>query len=101
MSRSHFRLNSLKLPRYFPLVGAQGCVCVGGGVHGTPHKESTFPADFHDECYTIYSYTKNNFIQEKKNDLTFQNGGQITDFCFASFLISAKNHFSKGIFNEI
>ena len=37
--------------------------------------------EFHYECLSIYSYTKKNHIQKNlKNDLPFQNGGQITDY---------------------
>ena len=32
-----------------------------------PHdKKTTFPAEFCDECYTIHSYTKKNYIQAKE-----------------------------------
>ena len=33
---------------------------------GPHHKQPTFPAELCDECYTLYSYTKNNHIQAKK-----------------------------------
>ena len=54
-------------------------------------------------------YKKSQFCKKKKkkkkreNDVPFQNGGQVTDFCFASFRFWSKfeNHFPKGIFNEI
>ena len=48
-------------------------------------------------------YIKNHNSAKKKieNVVPFQNGGQITDFYFASFRFWAKfekNHFPKGIF---
>ena len=58
------------------------------GVSMGPHdKKTTFPAEFCDECYNMYSYTTNYYIQEKylENDIPFQNSVQIPDFHFASF----------------
>ena len=65
----------------FTPVGAQG------GFHGTPPEKTTFPPEFCNEICTIYVRDIKNHNSEKKklNVVPFQNGGQITDFCFASF----------------
>ena len=51
-------------------------------------------------------YKKSQFCKKKKNEnvVLFQNGGQITDFYFASFQFWPKiwkNTFPKEFFNEI
>ena len=48
-----------KWPMYFPLVGAKG------GSMGLP-KKTIFLADFCDEYYSLYPYTKHEHIQAKK-----------------------------------
>ena len=52
--------------------------------------------------FALYVWTTKNYNSEKKNEnvVPFQNGGQITDFYFASFRLgqNLKNHFPKGIF---
>ena len=62
---------------------------VPGGFHGTSLKKATFPQEFCYEICTIYVWTIKNYNSAKKikneNVVQFQNGGQITDFCFASF----------------
>ena len=64
----------------------------------------TFPPDFLNYLYTICIYTNHNHISGKKKYkifVPFQNGGQITDFDFASFRFRPKfekKHFPKGIF---
>ena len=52
----------------------------------------------------MYMWLITTIIQKKKlNVAPFQNGGQITDFYFASFRFWPKfeNHFSEGIFQRI
>ena len=68
---------------------------------------TTFPPEFFNYSHTIYTYTNHNHISGKKYKIfvPFQNGGQKTDFHFASnVLISAKiwkTTFLKEFFNEI
>ena len=51
-----------------------------------PLKKTTFPPKFCNEICTIYVWTMKIDNSEKKNEnvVPFQNGGQITDFYFAS-----------------
>ena len=59
-----------------------------GGFHGTPPEKTTFPPEFCSEICTIYVRVIKNHNSAKKkilNVVPFQNGGQITDFYFASF----------------
>ena len=70
-----------------------------------PPKKTTFPWEFCNEIITMYVRAIKNQNSEKKNEkfknvLLFQNGGQITDFYFASFRFwpNFENHFPKGIF---
>ena len=61
------------------------------------------PAEFCDEGNTVQLFTYNNHIQAKEKYL-FQNGGQMTHFCFASFRFGEKIEtftFLKAIFDEI
>ena len=58
------------------------------------------------EICTIYVWTIKNYNSEKKNEnvVPFQNGGQITDFCFASFQFWPKFEkplSQRNFFNEI
>ena len=49
-------------------------------------------------------YKKSQFWKKKENVVLFQNGGQITDFYFASFWFRPKFEkitFPKELFNEI
>ena len=73
--------------------------------HGNPLKKTSFPPEFCNEICTIYIWTikKSEFCKKKKkkneNVVPFQNGGQITDFYFASFRFwKKKDLFPKGIF---
>ena len=80
--------------------------CRGGGGQFHVTKKITFLAEFCDEYYTIYLYTKNNHIQVKKYQkmLPFQNGNQMTDFSFASFWLRQKiwkATFPKEFFSEM
>ena len=73
------------------------------------HKKTTFPPEFGNYLYTIYIYTLiTTKFQGKKYEIfvRFHNGGQITDFHFASFRFrpkfeEKKNAFPKEFFNEI
>ena len=78
-----------------------------------PPKKTTFPPEFL-MLFTQYIYTNHNHISGKKYKLfvPFQNGGQVTNFHFASFRFRAKlkkkktkkkkkKHFPKRIFYEI
>ena len=69
---------TLKWPRYFTPVGAQG---------GTPLKKTTFPPEFCNEICTIYVWTikSHNSAKKIQNVVPLPNGGQITNFYFASF----------------
>ena len=71
MVLNHLGPLPLKWPRYFPPVGAEG-----GGSMGLYITKTIFLAEFCDE------YDENYF--------PFQNGGQITDFDFASFRFRQK-----------
>ena len=64
----------------FTPVGAQG-----GSME--PPEKTTFPPEFCNEICTIYVRVIKNFNSAKNvlNVVPFQNGGQITNFCFASF----------------
>ena len=77
-------LNCIRYPA-LPLVH-------NGGFHGTPPEKTTFPPEFCNYLYTIYMYTNHNHISGKKYKIfvPFQNGGQITDFHFASFRFRQK-----------
>ena len=68
---------TLKWPRYF----------YSRWFHGTPLKKTTFPPEFCNEICTIYVRAIKNHNSAKyfENVVPFQNGGQITDFYFASF----------------
>ena len=87
----------------FTAVGAQG------GFHGTPLKNtSPFPHwNFAMPVARIYVWTIKNHNSAKKSLkmlYSFQNGGQITNFYFASFRFletREKRTFSKEFFNEI
>ena len=60
---------------------------------GTPPPEkTTFPPEFINYLYTGCIYTNHNHISGKKYKIfvPFQNGGQITDFHFASFRFQPK-----------
>ena len=59
----------------------------GGGVPWNPPEKTTFPPEFCNEICTIYVRAIKNLNSLKKieNVVPFQNGGQITDFYFASF----------------
>ena len=55
-----------------------------------PPEKTTFPPEFYNEICTIYVWAIKNYNsakkkKKKKNDVPFQNGGQITDFYFTSF----------------
>ena len=52
-----------------------------------PPEKTTFPPEFCIEICTIYVRAIKNYNSAKKNSdvVTFQNGGQITDFYFPSF----------------
>ena len=68
-----------------------------------PPRETTFPPEFFNYPYTIYIYiiyTNHNHISGKKYKIfvPFQNGGQITDFHFASFQFRPK--FEKTLFQR-
>ena len=73
---------TLKWPRYF-----YSRWCPRGGFHGTPVEKTIFPPEFCNEICTIYvrDIKNHNSAKKKLNVVPFQNGGQITDFCFASF----------------
>ena len=84
----------------FTPVGAQG------GFHGTHLEKTTFPPEFCNEICTIYVQAIKIKILQKNNlnVVPFQNGGQITDFYFASFRFwpnFEKNTFPKEVFCEI
>ena len=76
------------------------------GVSMEPPKKTHFPPEFGNEICNIYVWTiKNNNSGKKWNVVSFQNGGQITDFYFTSFRFwpkfekkKKKKHFPKGIF---
>ena len=58
------------------------------GVPWNPLKKTTFPPGFFNYHYTMCIYTNHNHISGKKKIkiyVPFQNGGQITDFHFATF----------------
>ena len=57
----------------------------GGSVE--PPKKTTFTPELFNYFYTICLYTNHNHISGKRNKISvpFKNGGQITDFRFASF----------------
>ena len=73
----------------------------------SPLKKNTFPPEFCNKICTINVWTikkitilRNNF----ENVVPFQNGGQITNFYFASFRFWSKfekNTFPKELFKEI
>ena len=74
----------------------------GGPLHGTPY-ENHFPSKIlwwilHHDCTlktTIFNFQAKNTPRK----LSFQNGGQITDFRFVSFQFSIfKNRFPKEVF---
>ena len=76
---------TLKWPRYF-----YSRRCQGGSME--PPEKTIFPPEFCNEICTIYvrAIQKSQFWKKKKkkknwNVVPFQNGGQITDFYFASF----------------
>ena len=75
---------TLKWPRYFY---SRWCPR-GGSMEPAPEK-TTFPPEFCNEICTIYvrDIKNHNSAKKKKkiNVVPFQNGGQITDFCFESF----------------
>ena len=79
-------LNCIRYPA-LPLVH-------NGGFHGTPPEKTTFPPEFFSYLYTICIYTSrnHNHISGKKYKIfvPFQNGGQITDFHFATFRFRPK-----------
>ena len=91
---------TLKWPRYFY---SRWCP---RGVPRDPTVENHFPKgilqwNFHHICIKI-----NIYIKKFENVVPFQNGGQITDFYFASFWFwpkfeKKKNTFPKECFNEI
>ena len=65
----------------------------GGGFRGPPLKKTTFPQEFCNEICTIYMYVctiNNHNSGEKINVVSFQNGGQITNFHFVSFRFWSK-----------
>ena len=68
---------TLRWPRYFH---SRWCP------RGSPSKKTTFPQEFCNDICTIHVCTIKNHIPEKnKMFKMFHNGGQITDFYFASF----------------
>ena len=76
------KILTLKWPRYFY---SRWCP---RGVPWNPPKKTTFPPEFCNQICTIYVRTIKNSNSAKKKKLNvvpFQNGGQITDFYFASF----------------
>ena len=76
-------LNCIRYPA-LPLVH-------NGGFHGTPPEKTTFPPEFFLIIFTPNVYTLiTTIFQGKKKILPFQNGGQITDFHFASFRFRPK-----------
>ena len=78
---------TLKWPRYFY---SNWCPIERGAME-LP-KKTTFPPEFCNEICTIYVWTIKNHNSEKKNQnvVPFQNGGQITNFYFASFRFWSK-----------
>ena len=69
-----------------------------------PKKETTYIAEFCDECYTTNLYTKKNHIQakkEKKNDLPFTMAAKLPVLlCVISILTKIwKITFPKEFFN--
>ena len=69
-----------------------------------PPEKTTFPREFFNCLNTICIYTNHNHISGKKYKtfVPFQNGGQITDFHFASFRFRPKiEKPPKEFFNEI
>ena len=72
-----------------------------------PPRENHFPTGIFKIIFTPYVYTLiTTIFQEKKYKIfvPFQNGGQITDFHFASFRFRPKFEkptFPKEFFNEI
>ena len=74
---------TLKWPRYF-----YSRWCPRGGVPWNPPEKTTFPPESCNEICTIYVRViknHNSATKKNKNVVLFQNGGQITDFYFASF----------------
>ena len=73
-----------------------------------PPKKTTFPAEFCDEYYTIYLYTKNNHIQAKEFPPRFfvsqwrpNDRFLSASFRFRQKFKKKKNTFPKEFFNEI
>ena len=91
-------LNCIRYPA-LPLVH-------NGGFHGTPKRKPLSHRNFL-IIFTPYVYTLITTIFQEKNYkifVPFQNGGQITDFHFASFRFwpkFEKNTFPEEFFNEI
>ena len=50
-----------------------------------PPEKTTFPPEFCNEICTIYVRAITILQKKFQDDVPFQNGGQITDFYFASF----------------
>ena len=67
-----------------------------------PPEKTTFPPEFCNEICIIHvrAIKKHNSAKKKLNVVPFQNGGQITDFYFASFRFR-KTTFPKEFLNEI
>ena len=83
-------INTLIVTKVFP---TRWWCTKGGVVSMGPPLRKHFPAEFCDEYYTIYMYTKKNHIQAKKvpkKSLQFQNSCQMTDFRFATFRFQRK-----------
>ena len=93
MMFTRLTLNCIRYPA-LPLVHKGGSM--------EPPKKTTFPPEFFNYLYPMYIYTNRNHISGEKNKryVLFQNGGQITDFHFATFRFWPKfeNHFPEGIF---
>ena len=91
----HWSSLTLKWPRYFSPVGAQGG---GGRSMESPQRKPLSQKNFVMNA-TLYIYTLNRIIFNQKNDLPFQNASQITDFASRHFDFgeNLKNHFPKGI----
>ena len=95
---------TLKWPRYFY---SRWCPRVGGSMELDPPPppppwENRFPTrilqwNLHHICT---GHKKSQFCKKKLNVVPFQNGGQITDFYFASFRFGQilKNNFPKECF---
>ena len=72
-----------------------------------PPYENHFPGEILNFLDEYYTYVFIPYSSKKIQKITFQNGGQMTDFCFASFQFrqklrknqnKTKQNFSKGIF---